>query len=120
MQIIEFQSLSDSDLDAILHALPLLFCSGFEVSDLQNDMNLALAESVTKKLVHRQEISDPNEWRVLCIAVLLAQEHLSGKRRLDLNVETQTELSRRVFVYNKLAPAFSKMLDTLEKHFDYC
>lgn len=120
MQIIEFQSLSDSDVDAILHALPLIFRSGFEVSEMQDAMNLALAESLTEKLVHRQNVSDPNEWRVMCIAVLLAQEHLSGKRRLDLDDETQRELSRRVFVYNKLAPAFSKMLDTLEQHFDYC
>lgn len=119
MNIIELQSLSASDVDAILHALPLLFCSGFEVSDLQNDMNLVLAESLTQKLVNRQDSIDANECRVMCLAVLLAQEHLSGKRHLELDPETQSEISKRRFSYNKLAPAFSKTLDTLAQHFGY-
>lgn len=116
MKIIEFQSLSNSDLDAILSALPLIFCSGFEVSEMQQDMNLAFAENVTKKLINHQDINDPNEWRVLCIAVLLAHQHLTGKRRLDLDAETQAELSKHFFAYNKLAPSCDKMLETLEEY----
>lgn len=119
MKIIEFQSLSNTDIDAILSALPLIFCSDFEVSEMQQDMNLAFAENVTRKLINHQAINGPNEWRVLCIAVLLAHKHLTGSHRLSLDPEIQADISKHFFSYNKLAPSCDKMLAALEENFGF-
>lgn len=114
MEIIQFECLSDADVQAILASLPLLFCTDFEVSEAQNDINYSLAESLGKKLIERKNLISANESRVMYLAVLLAHKHLKGEHRLDLSPELNAELSKHFFSYNKLAPSCAKALEVLE------
>ena len=115
MKILEFQSLSDTDIQAILTALPLVFDPVFDSSDEQTDINYLSCDSLKRKLLNRESSATYKELSLLCCAVLAAKEYLSGRLPLSFDKAYQAELSRYFFAYNKLAPACERTISYLEE-----
>ena len=114
MRNIDLGTLSGSDVEAILAAIPLVFAPEFETGDTQTEINLLYAESLGRKLIARDTSLSAKEISILCGAVMAAQQHLSGKIHLSLEPETQAAISKHFFSYNKLAPACQKAIDILD------
>lgn len=115
MKILEFQSLSDTDIQAILTALPLVFDPVFASTEQQAEINLAAGEELSRKLTAKETNVTPKELSLLCAAVIAAKDYLSGRLPLSVAPDDHAELSRYFFSYNKLAPACAKTLESLEK-----
>lgn len=116
MRIIDIGSLSGSDVEAILAAVPLAFAPEFETDTTQTEINMIYAESLGRKLISRDTSLTPNESRIMCVAVMAAQQYLSGKVQLSLEPETQSAISKHFFSYNRLAPSCEKAIEILDQH----
>ena len=110
-------SLSASDIDAIIAALPILASPEFESTDEQLNRNIALALSATEKLLNRENKFYINEQRVMFGAVLAARDYLTGALPLDLDSELKDAISPYFFTYNKLYPHCQKALDEMEARY---
>lgn len=113
MNVLEFQSLSDTDIQAILTALPLIFDPQFQSSDQQAKINMASGKALIRKLTNRETAISPKELSLLCASVIAAKDFLSGRLPLSVAPEDRAELSRYFFSYNKLAPSCTKTLEYL-------
>ena len=114
MKKLEFPALSSTDVKAILAAFPLLAQTGLERSPLQTSINLRFAESAGQKLLSGERNLSSDEAKVVCLSVLFARNCLSVNALFSPDPETKAEISKYFFSYCKLAPAFDKILGTLE------
>lgn len=93
--------LSQTDLDAILCALPLI--SYFDAgSDRQNQINDALMMTAAEKLSSRNTNLVPNEYRVIYTAVALAVNLENFLPESAIDPEWRQELKQHFFALNRI------------------
>lgn len=104
-------SLSDTDIQAILTALPLMLLADAG-SDTQNRLNASCCESAGVKLISKAQDFSLNELRVIYAAVALAKEYLSGGWNLDVSSKDKSELKKYLFTYIKLEKALGQAFES--------
>ena len=104
-------SLSDTDVQAILTAFPLILLADAG-SDAQNRLNASCCESAGAKLVRGTQDFTLNELRVIYGAVALAKEYLTGGWDLDVSAKDKAELKKYLFTYIKLETALGRAFES--------
>lgn len=105
--------LSDSDIEAILCALPLVLEIGAD-SPAQEALNTSCCTSAGEKLIAHSPNLSANEIRVISVAITAAVLLLSGKGAgfvPNIDSEWKAELSKHLFTLNRLDPIFQGFVD---------
>lgn len=105
-------TLSRSDVEAIIAALPLVVELGAD-TPLQAAINASACSSAGQKLLSGSRSLDGNEVRVVAVALNAAVLMLSGKCSdlfVDIDSELRSSLSKHFFVLNKLDRLFQDFL----------
>lgn len=107
-------SMSPSDVEAILIALPLVdFFPG--TAPAQRMINSALCKSSAEKLRNHQSNFAVNELRVIAAATLCAVEYLSGRLpEIRLEAATDNALRGHLFSYTRLNAYFQSRLEAFD------
>ena len=105
--------LSNSDISAILCALPLVL----EVSSnspLQDQLNASYCASAAEKLTNHSPNLTANETKVISLSISIAVLILSGQGSgfvPEIDSTWKAELSKYFFTYNRLDPIFQGFLE---------
>lgn len=107
-------NLSNSDIQAIICALPLVTYARTD-SPEQAMINKLCCDSASRKLLNHIVPLHDNEWRVIAAAVDIALDVISGDDLSYLegpaiDAQWRSELSKGFFTYNRLSPIFANQL----------
>jgi len=105
-------SLSSSDAEAILCALPLITEIG-AATPIQAALNAQSCTSAAKKLLSATPVFTSNELRVISASITASVLLLSGSVECGLDKvssERKRELSKHFFTLNRLDPLFRNVI----------
>lgn len=109
--------LTDSEIDAIICALSIIDSFPCD-SASQMQVNLLSRDGASAKLKSRSQNYTPNEVRIIFCAIEGAILYLAGNYpEITLNTDLEKEISKNLFVYNRLIPRFQRRVSDLEKRF---
>lgn len=108
-------NLSNTDIEAILCALPLV-AEVSAGSPQQDELNAIMCASAAQKLSSHSTSLLPNEVRVISAAITIAVLLLSGQSSdmlSGVDPSRKAELSKYLFTLNRLDPLFQDLADRL-------
>lgn len=106
---------NSGDVEALICALPLVALAEADTPS-QTQLNVFCSETAAQKLAARITVFTADELRVTDAAIGFAIDIIKGTGNefisiYDVDPDWKAELSKNVFVYARLKPAFDDLID---------